>query len=216
LTRFEEVAMKKPPPKSTPPDSAKDLTGKRFGKWVVLEYAGKKGCNRLWLCRCECGVEKNVSQGNLLCKLSTQCQRCAWTSRRNPYKKLSRVWRTLKQGRQLPEIWQDFDTFRKAVGNPPNDFARIGRYDISKPHGPGNTFWMTKESASQVRKIRQKLREESLQNKVLLQIRTTKTKDEKIRYIIAARKAGYTYELIGIAAGLTHQRVQQIFVKSME
>jgi hypothetical protein len=38
--------------RSNPP---KDLTGKRFGKWVVLKYAGEKVNHRLWLCRCDCG-----------------------------------------------------------------------------------------------------------------------------------------------------------------
>lgn len=199
------------------PDPTQDITGKRFGKWVVLKYTGKKGCQRLWLCRCECGVEKNVPRSNLLGKLSTQCQRCAWSSRRNPHKILFRVWKARIQSGQFPPEWQDFDTFRKAVGDPPPGFTRLAKYDLTKPHGPGNTFWMTKKSVSQTRQIRQKLLKESvLKNKVLGKIRTAKTKDEKKRYLIAARKAGYTYELIGIAAGLTHQRVQQIVTKSKE
>lgn len=33
-----------------------DLTGKTFGKWKVLKYVG----DRKWLCRCSCGVEKEV------------------------------------------------------------------------------------------------------------------------------------------------------------
>ena len=32
----------------------KDLTGQRFGRWIVIEYKG----NSLWLCRCDCGNEK--------------------------------------------------------------------------------------------------------------------------------------------------------------
>jgi len=31
-----------------------------------------------------------------------------------------------------------------------------------------------------------------------------------IRRMIVARKAGYTYEMLGIAAGVTRQRVHQI------
>ena len=118
---------------------------------------------------------------------------------------------------KLPKEWQDFATFRKAVGDPPNGSARLARYYIAMPHGPGNTFWMSNKFAPQVLQIRQKLSKQSiLQHKVLRKIRTAKTKDEKKRCIIAARKAGFTYRLIGIAAGLTHQRVQQIIVKSME
>jgi hypothetical protein len=118
---------------------------------------------------------------------------------------------------KLPKEWQDFETFGKAVGDPPNGSARLARYDLTKPHGPENTFWMTNKFAPQVLQIRQKLSKQSiLQNKVLGTIRTAKTKDEKKRYIIAARKAGFTYRLIGIAAGLTHQRIQQIITKSLE
>jgi hypothetical protein len=203
--------------KLLPLDPAFDLTGKRFGKWLVLEYAGKKGFNRLWLCRCECGVEKNVSGSNLLGKLSTQCQRCAWDSRRKPHKKLSIAWMGMKRRRKLPKEWRDFDAFREAVGDPPNDFAHLGRYFFAMPHGPENTFWITKESASQVQQIRQKLKEEFiLKNRVLMKIRNAKTKDEIKHYLIAARKAGYTYELLGIAAGVTHQRIQQIIAQFME
>jgi hypothetical protein len=38
-----------------------DLTGMRFGKWTVLKYAGKKSSKRMWLCRCDCGVQKQVT-----------------------------------------------------------------------------------------------------------------------------------------------------------
>jgi len=50
--------------------------------------------------------------------------------------------------------------------------------------------------------MRQKLgREFVLQNKVLMKIRTAKTKIEKKRSIIAAKKTGYTYELIWDCSG---------------
>jgi hypothetical protein len=47
-------------------DPKRDLTGKRFGKWLVLEHLLKKVCREnnqtalvtMWLCRCDCGTEK--------------------------------------------------------------------------------------------------------------------------------------------------------------
>jgi hypothetical protein len=45
---------------------------------------------------------------------------------------------------------------------------------------------------------------------MLMKIRNAETTDEMIRCLAAARKAGYTYEMLGIAAGLTGQRVHQI------
>jgi hypothetical protein len=38
-----------------------DLTGKRFGRWVVIAYAGRSR----WSCVCDCGVHR-VVDGNML------------------------------------------------------------------------------------------------------------------------------------------------------
>ena len=38
-----------------------DLTGQRFGRLVVLEFAGKsKNGHSKWLCKCDCGNEATV------------------------------------------------------------------------------------------------------------------------------------------------------------
>ena len=51
-----------------------DLTGKRFGRWVVLKFIGKnKYKNAGWLCRCECGTEKVVDGYSLRCGDSKSC-----------------------------------------------------------------------------------------------------------------------------------------------
>lgn len=41
----------------------KDLTGKRFGRLIVIKYTGKtdKRHNTLWLCKCDCG---NITEAN--------------------------------------------------------------------------------------------------------------------------------------------------------
>ena len=50
------------------------LVGVRFGLWIVLERRGKTAAaKRLWLCRCDCGVEKEVVAGNLKSGLSQSC-----------------------------------------------------------------------------------------------------------------------------------------------
>lgn len=46
-----------------------DLTGMKFGKWTVLEYVGKSK----WLCRCECGTERNIESGSLRRGKTTSC-----------------------------------------------------------------------------------------------------------------------------------------------
>ncbi len=53
---------------------AQDLTGKRFNRWVVINFDHlKKGYNRFWKCKCDCGKEKIVSGYSLLYNNSKSC-----------------------------------------------------------------------------------------------------------------------------------------------
>lgn len=38
-----------------------DLTGERFGKLLVLRRADSRNGRTHWLCRCDCGNEKEVA-----------------------------------------------------------------------------------------------------------------------------------------------------------
>jgi len=51
-----------------------DLTGNRYGRWMVLERTGndKRGRAR-WLCRCDCGNEKIVAGASLRSGASRSC-----------------------------------------------------------------------------------------------------------------------------------------------
>lgn len=50
-----------------------DLTGHSFGKLTVLYEVEPINYTRYWLCRCDCGNEKKVAQGNLKRGLSRSC-----------------------------------------------------------------------------------------------------------------------------------------------
>ena len=51
-----------------------DLTGQKFTRLLVLKRAGKdKGGNALWLCRCDCGVEKIIYGLSLKCGETKSC-----------------------------------------------------------------------------------------------------------------------------------------------
>lgn len=50
-----------------------DLTGKTFGFWTVIGPAEKRGNKKYWLCKCICGTEKEVSQGDLRNGKSKSC-----------------------------------------------------------------------------------------------------------------------------------------------
>lgn len=68
-----------------------DLTGREFGKWTVIKHLGmRKSCEyyntrekrkqimttRYYLCKCECGLIKEITAGNLKSKMSTACKSC--------------------------------------------------------------------------------------------------------------------------------------------
>ena len=50
-----------------------DLSGKIFGRWSVLKKAKNHGRRTAWLCRCECGVEKEVLSCHLKSGRSQSC-----------------------------------------------------------------------------------------------------------------------------------------------
>jgi len=56
-----------------------DMQGKRIGRWLVLRLSSEKskgGVHIKWVCRCDCGVEKNVSGHAMRHGLSFGCQDC--------------------------------------------------------------------------------------------------------------------------------------------
>lgn len=53
-----------------------DLTGLVFGKWTVLGYSGRRNRNRMWLCRCACGVERRIREYYLVRNQTSRCQDC--------------------------------------------------------------------------------------------------------------------------------------------
>jgi hypothetical protein len=66
-----------------------DLTGQRFGKWVVLKRAAKNSQNQpTWLCKCDCGTEAIVDGHNLKQGYSTSCG-CSRKNRTPIYKDLT-------------------------------------------------------------------------------------------------------------------------------
>lgn len=52
-----------------------DLTGKKFGKWIVISFAFTKDC-AYWNCKCDCERSFVVKSSNLICGGSKQCSHC--------------------------------------------------------------------------------------------------------------------------------------------
>jgi hypothetical protein len=64
--------------------NVKILTGQRFGRWIVLAHAGRRGSHAAWRCRCVCGYEAVVKGCTLRSGASLGCRTCAQLAAREP------------------------------------------------------------------------------------------------------------------------------------
>lgn len=55
----------------------KELSGLRFGKWVVIDFAYLKNQRAFWTCKCDCGTFRVVA-GNTLTKGGSQSCGCTY------------------------------------------------------------------------------------------------------------------------------------------
>lgn len=64
-----------------------DLTGKKFGRWTVLEEVGRASYNNevIWRCQCTCGNYADVASSDLRKGKSCGCRSCRnkYRNRRN-------------------------------------------------------------------------------------------------------------------------------------
>lgn len=52
---------------------AGDLTGKRFGRLVVIRLSNIRNFSTYWLCKCNCGKEKEIIRSSLIRGLTNSC-----------------------------------------------------------------------------------------------------------------------------------------------
>ena len=152
---------------------ASNLTGKRFGRLIVIEQAGRtKSRSVLWKCKCDCGNEKIISADHLR-KGSTKSCGCFMAEARvsnNTTHGLSHTslyqnWRSMKARCTLPsqksypryggrgitvcrEWMNSFENYYNYVSNLPH-FGEKGytldRIDNDGNYEPGNVRWSTKK-----------------------------------------------------------------------
>lgn len=147
-----------------------DLTGRHFGRLLVLRRARNRGRRVMWLCECVCGKRKVLATDYLTSKGFRSCgclrddknrERSIThgdTVGRHPTKEY-RAWCHMKgrcynpadqryatcggRGVKMDSTWrEDFAAFLEDMGrSPPNGVLK--RRDIDEDYGPENCFWKT-------------------------------------------------------------------------
>ena len=153
------------------PEWISDLTGQRFGAWMVISYCGYKRYSgtttHYWSCRCDCGSEHAVTGGSLRAGRSTRCVAChprrelhgaTDGRRRDP---LYTIWQDMKgrcdnknhpyfykyggRGVQVCERWRkSFAAFRAEV-DWPGPYHRLELINQEGSYAPGNVRWIAKK-----------------------------------------------------------------------
>ena len=144
-----------------------DITGQKFCRLTAIEVVEKPG-KYVYLCRCDCGAERQVEKRHLLSGHTRSCgclQKEAVSDAALKHGKITcpeyGVWKQMRQRCQNPkhnayawygakgitvcDAWQKFENFFRDMGARPYPKATLDRIDGTKGYRPGNVRWATRQ-----------------------------------------------------------------------
>ncbi|MCK5607801.1 hypothetical protein KAR91_38315 [Candidatus Pacearchaeota archaeon] len=146
----------------------KGISGKRFGRLIVVKFVDTKKKQSRWLCKCDCGNTKTVEKGHLSSGntkscgcLMTENQKLGHITHGESHTRLYNIWEGMKRrcsdnktdywknyggrGISVCESWKNsYAAFSKwAKKNGYNDSLDIDRKDNDGNYEPSNCRFLT-------------------------------------------------------------------------
>lgn len=146
----------------------KDLTGKRFGRLVVVQELQERKREKVsWLCHCDCGKDASVTSRELLSGDTKSCGCYKIDQIREQFSthKMTKthpywVWGSMKKrchnpndkgypnyggrGITVCKRWHRFENFWADMGSTYKQGLSIERRDNNKGYNPSNCLWATR------------------------------------------------------------------------